>query len=204
MDPERGESYGERGLSPVDRLGVWLSMRAIKRHLPEGPLDLLDLGCGYEARALRMLGERVRTGMGIDLSIAPEAQAVPNLRFAVTTIEEALPQIPDQSQDAVLAISVIEHLWDPQTALAAAHRVLRPGGVLLVNVPTWLGRHALELSGFRLGWSPAEGVDDHKNYYGVRDLWPLLVRAGFKPSTIRLRRHKLGLNLFAVARRSRS
>jgi hypothetical protein len=35
-------------------------------------------------------------------------------------------------------------------------------------------------------------------YYNRRDLWPLLVRAGFKPSRIKLKYHKFGLNLFAV------
>ena len=36
-------------------------------------------------------------------------------------------------------------------------------------------------------------------YYGRRDLWPLLVGAGFRPSRIRLVYHKLGLNLLARA-----
>ena len=73
------------------------------------------------------------------------------------------------------------------------------GGALLVNVPNWLGKQFLELSAFKLGLSPACEMDDHKMYYAKRDLWPLLVRAGFKPSCIRMRYHKFGLNLFAVA-----
>jgi hypothetical protein len=36
-------------------------------------------------------------------------------------------------------------------------------------------------------------------YYDKRDLWPLFIRAGFKPSEVKLRYHKFGLNLFAVA-----
>jgi len=43
----------------------------------------------------------------------------------------------------------------------------------------------LEYSAFRLGFSPAEEMDDHKCYYDVKDFWPLLVRAGFRPSDIR-------------------
>ena len=42
-------------------------------------------------------------------------------------------------------------------------------------------------------------MDDHKMYYGKRDLWPILARSGFKPSQIRLKYHKFGLNLFAAA-----
>ena len=52
----------------------------------------------------------------------------------------------------------------------------------------------------RLGVSPVEEMDDHKAYYNPRDLWPMLVRAGFRPSQIRCRRHKFGLNTYAICR----
>jgi SAM-dependent methyltransferase len=102
----------------------------------------------------------------------------------------------------VLLISVLEHLREPLAALESARRLLRPGGRLLINVPTWRGKTWLEFSAFRLGLSPKVEIDDHKMYYDQRDLWPLLVRAGFRPSDIRLRYHKFGLNLFAVVTRS--
>ena len=197
----RAESYGEQGLSLVDRLGVWLSQRAILPHVPPGA-RMLDLGCGYDATLLRSLAPRLAAGTGVDVSIGDEARAVPGLRFEEGTLEEAFPRLDDASFELVTLINVLEHLWEPQETLTACHRVLAPGGVLLVNVPTWRGKIALELSAFRLGTSPAIEMDDHKAYYDGRDLWPLLVRAGFKPSAIRLRRHKLGLNLFAVARRT--
>lgn len=201
MSTPRGEAYGEHGLTVVDRLGVRLSQRAIRRHLPGGRPAVLDLGCGYDAMLLRSLAGRVSDGMGIDVRISPEAYGTLGLTFTEGDIDRVLPTLPDASRDVVFAISVLEHLWEPQELLRHCHRILRPGGVLLVNVPTWLGRRALELSAFRLGLSPAVEMDDHKAYYSTRDLWPLLVRAGFRPSAISLRRHKLGLNLFAAARR---
>jgi hypothetical protein len=75
-----------------------------------------------------------------------------------------------------------------------------PGGVALINVPNWRGRIALETAAFRLGVSPAEEMDDHKAYYDPRDLWPMLVAAGFRPRQLSVRRHKLTLNTFAVCR----
>jgi len=195
----RQAAYGEHGLTPVDRLGVWLSLRAVRRVVDwSARPDVVDLGCGYEAALLRALAPRIGSGVGVDVSVSPRADGVPGLSFVRDRVERALPALPAASADVVLAISVLEHLWEPLEALREAHRLLRPGGVLVVNVPTWRGKRALELSAFRLGLSPAQEMDDHKAYYDLRDLWPLLVRAGFRPSALRVRRHKLGLNLLAV------
>jgi SAM-dependent methyltransferase len=199
---ERRESYGERGLSPVDRFGVWLSSRAIERGVSLGSSSrVLDIGCGYDATLLRSLAGRIAAGTGVDLHVSKDAQAVPRLEFIESSIEEALPTIRDESVDVVFAISVLEHLAEPEEALLHAHRVLAADGTLVLNVPTWRGKRFLELSAFRLGLSPAVEMDDHKMYYDKRDLWPLLVRAGFRPRGVKLRYHKLGLNLFAVARK---
>ena len=43
-------------------------------------------------------------------------------------------------------------------------------------------------------------MNDHKMYYDPKDLWPLLVRAGFIPQNIRIGTHKFGLNSYAVCR----
>lgn len=198
---ERQAAYGQEGLSPVDRFGVWLSLRAVRRALPAGAA-LLDLGCGHDARLVRQLAGRWSRATVVDVALAPELRAMPGVEAIEATIEEALPALPAESFDAVLLVNVLEHLSRAGEALAACHELLAPGGALLVNVPTWLGKRALELAAFRLGVAPALEMDDHKAYYGIRDLWPLLVAAGFRPSAIRMRHHKAGLNLFAVARRA--
>jgi len=203
MSGRAGEAYGERGSTWVDRLGVWLSQRAIRRWLPDRPgLSVLELGCGFHAANLVNLPERVTHATAVDFRLSPALRQHPRLELREGPIEEVVPTLPAARYDVVLLISVLEHLHDPLAALRQACTVLRPGGLLLVNVPTWRGKVFLEFSAFRLGWSPAVEMDDHKAYYDKRDLWPLLVRAGFKPSRIRLRTHKFGLNLFAVARRS--
>jgi len=198
--PPRTESYGETGLTLLDRFGVYLSKRAILRRLPRrDALSVLDLGCGYRATLLRALAPHLAHGVGVDLSVAPEVRQEEKLSFHEAAIEDALPELEAGRFDLVLLISVLEHLWKPLPVLEHCRRVLRPGGVLFVNVPTWRGKRFLEFSAFRLGTSPALEMDDHKMYYDVRDLWPLLVQAGFKPSCIQLSSHKFGLNLFGTA-----
>jgi SAM-dependent methyltransferase len=202
VSPRAHESYGQQGLTLADRLGVWLSQRAIRRTLPgRNDLDVLELGCGYRAANLVALEPKLKRGIGVDFQIAPELKAREKLEFYQGTIEEILPKLESESFDVVMLISVLEHLVEPQFVLESAWRLLKPSGLLLVNVPTWVGKRFLELSAFRLGLSPKVEIDDHKMYYGKRDLWPMLVRSGFKPSQIRMHYHKFGLNLFAVATR---
>jgi SAM-dependent methyltransferase len=198
-----GESYGQHGLTLADRFGVWLSQRAIQRHLPtRNDLNVLELGCGYRATQLLALEPRLKRGVGIDFQVAPELRDRRKLTFYQGPIEQIVPNMESEAVDVVMLISVLEHLVEPQVVLQSAWRLLKPSGLLLVNVPTWLGKRFLELSAFRLGLSPKVEIDDHKMYYGKRDLWPMLVRAGFKPSEIQLGYHKFGLNLFAAARKA--
>jgi SAM-dependent methyltransferase len=203
VSPRADESYGQHGLTLADRLGVWLSQRAILRHLPtRSDLEVLELGCGYRATQLLALEPRLKRGIGVDFHIAPELRKRDRFTFYQGTIEQIIPKIESETLDVVMLISVLEHLVEPQFVLESAWRLLKPSGLLLVNVPTWIGKRFLELSAFRLGFSPKVEIDDHKMYYGKRDLWPMLVRAGFRPSEIGLQYHKFGLNLFAAAKKA--
>jgi SAM-dependent methyltransferase len=196
------EALGRRKLTIVDRFGAYLSLAPIRRVV--GRYDrpsVLDIGCGYRAHVLQGLSPLLSRGVGIDESVGDEAKAHANLSFHEAPAQEVLPRLESESFDVVMMISVLEHLWEPVDALRACHRLARPGGSVVVNVPNWAGKTFLETSAFRLRLSTADSIDDHKAYYSKRDLWPLLVRAGFKPSRIRMRYHKLGLNTFAVAQR---
>jgi SAM-dependent methyltransferase len=202
MSARSDESYGQRRLSFVDRFGGWLSERAIRRHLGKrSDLEILELGCGYHAAQLIALEPFLKRGIGVDFQIAPELYGLARYTFHQGSIEEALLKLEGERLDVVMLMSVLEHLSEPEVSLQSAWRMLKPSGLLLVNVPTWRGKRLLEFSAFRLGLSPKVEIDDHKMYYDKRDLWPLLIRAGFKPSQIQLRYHKLGLNLFAAATR---
>jgi SAM-dependent methyltransferase len=197
----RSEAYGEgRALSSVDRFGVWLSSLAVRRHADFDGQRVADFGCGYEASFARTVLPGVRELLLVDLHLAEDLRRHPKVKAVDGQIEIVLPTVADESLDVVLCLSVLEHLREPQQALNGFRRILAPGGAALINVPSWRGKQWLELSAFRLGLSPAMEMDDHKRYYDPRDLWPLLVQAGFRPSEISCKRHKLGLNTFAVCR----
>jgi SAM-dependent methyltransferase len=185
--------------SMTDRFGVWLSARQIRRWVPSfAGKRVGDIGCGFHATFLRSILDEVAGATLVDVQLADDLKRHPKVSAVEGPLPDALTPIPSASLDVVMAISVIEHLWDPLGGLRHLHRLLVPGGISLINVPSWKGKRYLELSAFRLGFSPKSEMEDHKMYYDVRDLWPLLVQAGFKPSRITCFSHKLGLNTFAV------
>jgi 2-polyprenyl-3-methyl-5-hydroxy-6-metoxy-1,4-benzoquinol methylase len=202
VDEDRTGAYGQdREPTVVDRVGAWLSGRAVRRHAKLAGRRVGDFGCGYQASFARSLLDEVASMTLIDLALADDLKADERVRAIEGPLPGALAELEAASLDVVLCLSVLEHLSEPERMLAEIHRLCAPGGVALINVPTWRGKTMLELSAFRFGLSPAEEMDDHKRYYDPRDLWPMLVEAGWRPSAIRIRRHKFTLNTFAVCRR---
>lgn len=204
---ERTSSFGEGyNLTMVDRFGTWLSSRrlmSVCRGL-DGK-TLADLGCGFDARFGSSLLGRLGRLIVVDISLNPALTAHERVTTIVGTLPQALADIPTSTVDYVILNSVLEHLDEPIETLAELRRIARAKtGVVFVNVPTWLGRIALETSAFRLKLSPALEIEDHRRYYTARQLWQALRDAGFMPSEIRVRRHKFGLNAYAVCRLSQT
>ncbi|MCH7831921.1 MAG: methyltransferase domain-containing protein [Proteobacteria bacterium] len=198
----RQGSYGQtRQPTLVDRFGIWLSARRIRAYAgnPSGK-RIGDFGCGHDARIARSFLTSADHLVLVDLSVSPELKENPKVTAIEGELPDALRTLPDASLDIILCNSVLEHLWAPLDAVTAFHRLLTPDGVALINVPSWRGKWFLEFAAFKLKVSTIEEMDDHKAYYDPRDLWPMLVEAGFKPSKITCFRHKFGLNTFAVCR----
>jgi SAM-dependent methyltransferase len=196
----RDTAFGQ-GYAPtvVDRFGVWMSARRLHRSVRTfDGMRVGDFGCGYRAAFARTVLDRVAHAVLVDVALAPDLRAHPKVTAVEGRLPDALTRLADASLDVVLCVSVLEHLWEPLAALREFRRLLAPGGVCCLNVPSWRGKWFLEYSAFKLGLSPREEMDDHKMYYDPRDLWPLLVRAGFLPHDVRVFRHKFGLNTFAV------
>jgi 2-polyprenyl-3-methyl-5-hydroxy-6-metoxy-1,4-benzoquinol methylase len=196
-------SYGQtRPPTLVDRFGGWLSTRRIRSCVKDASGKRIgDFGCGYQARLGSLFLDAAAHMTLVDLALAPDLKAHPKITAIEGRLPDAIQDLEDGCLDVIICNSVLEHLDAPQEMLRLLHRLLAPGGVCLVNVPSWRGKWFLEFAAFTLKVSPAEEMDDHKTYYDPRDLWPMLVKAGFKPSNISCFRHKFGLNTFAVCRR---
>ncbi len=142
--------------------------------------DACDVGCsaGYVLEAARRLG---LSPVGVDLSrFAVELCRERGYRAEEGALE-AMP-LPDASVDLVTAKHCLEHVKDPLAALRELHRVLRPGGALLVVVPD--GRHwRLEAMKRRAkAFRPDARGWQHHVYFEERHLLDAAGRVGFEPA----------------------
>jgi SAM-dependent methyltransferase len=100
--------------------------RTLNRLMPErGRLLDFGSGAGHFARAQR------RTGWHVD-AIDPHSSASTEIAFARPTEDGFTLQYPDNYFDAITLWYVIEHLRDPASAIVEFHRVLKPGGILVL------------------------------------------------------------------------
>jgi ubiquinone/menaquinone biosynthesis C-methylase UbiE len=196
----RQTTYGQKGSNIFERFGIYLSAQMIQKHMPKSKKPyVLDVGCGYNAKFLNILLPQISKGVGIDFKVADACKLVPQLTFLEAPAEEALQKLTSESFEVVIMNNTLEHFWEPLEILKEAYRVLQPDGLLMVNVPNWRGKVTLEFVAFQLNKDPSDEMDDHKMYYDIPDLWPLLVKVGFLPSQIKMTYHKFGLSLFAIA-----
>jgi len=89
---------------------------------------LLDLGCGRGDFLLR--ARRHFEAVGVDIANRTPSDP-PGIRVFEGRLEDA--QFDQESFDAVTAVEVFEHLFNPFGALKEIHRILRPGGILLLQ-----------------------------------------------------------------------
>lgn len=95
----------------------------VRSRLQGDRLRVLDLGCGWKPYASLFAG-RCRRYVGIDV-LRPSAAEV-------LGVGEHLP-FAGSTFDAVLCTQVLEHDPEPQRTVDEAHRVLAPGGLLILS-----------------------------------------------------------------------
>jgi 2-polyprenyl-3-methyl-5-hydroxy-6-metoxy-1,4-benzoquinol methylase len=143
---------------PLTRWLYRSRLRDSLRLLGDGPFEaLLDVGYG-SGIFLPALARRARRLVGVDVHAGREgvASMIDRLGLDVELVHASLFELPfaDGAFDALVCISVLEHLRELEAALTELRRVVRPGGVLVFGTPV---RNVATSSFFRLvGYDPAE------------------------------------------------
>jgi len=111
-------------LALLQRMSYWL--QRLGRHD-----RVLDLGCG-EGALLEASGLK---GFGVDLN--PERLALAMQKgLRVTCADGVRLPFANASFDVVVSMEVLEHLPEMRPVRDEVHRVLKPGGVWIVSVPS--------------------------------------------------------------------
>ena len=128
---------------------------------------ILDVGCGTGANLLLLskYGQAEGVDVSEDALAFCRARGLDKVRLGAG---EELPY-EDGTFDLVTAFDVVEHMDDDLAGLSEMRRVLRPGGRVLLFVPT-----------FMFLWGLQDEVSNHRRRYRLPELRRVLEQAGFE------------------------
>lgn len=146
---ERGDSKGL-----TDKLKMLMYQRRvvaqIKRLNRDGPLRVLDVGCGdgrlLDWYAASSVGSTLETH-GIEMNEEAAATARRQGHRVVAGRFEVDTELESHSFDLILASHVIEHVDDPVRFAKRAAELLKPGGLFVAATPNWDSVEAKRLRG---------------------------------------------------------
>mgnify|MGYP001559767924 FL=1 len=156
-------------------------LKAMERLLPARG-QLLDVGAatGFFLKLARGRGWVVA---GLEISgYASRLAQRSGLPVTQGTLQSA--GYPSNSFDAVVLLDVIEHLSDPAALVDQCRRILRPGGLLVINTPDTSSLWARIYKSRWHAFCPPE----HLSYFSPSNHGRILDRRGFKIE----RKSKLG------------
>jgi SAM-dependent methyltransferase len=168
------------GNGRIDRAVDLIRSGALGRF--ERPAALLDVGgaTGNLGYALRNMFAHREV---VDISVRCEgpARAKGNHFHCVNVDESGLSHIDNDEIDLITALDFIEHIIDPEKFARECLRVLRPGGVVLINTPNmqhWRHLHSLVVDGVFPHTSGDQEVyhGGHVAFFNLQDMDDIFVR----------------------------
>jgi SAM-dependent methyltransferase len=141
--------------------------------------SLLDVGCGS--------GEVLRAALGRGWEVAgaePVEESAAIARERGLDVRTALLQdagFPEQSWDVVSAFHVLEHMPDGAGFLRTISRWVRPGGLVVIEVPNWT---SVDRERHGPSWSALRPLE-HIGHYSPDTLERTFRGAGLEPVAVR-------------------
>jgi methionine biosynthesis protein MetW len=160
------------------------------RHAKGGE-RVMDIGCG-EGDLLIQLNNSYNEVWGIDISelrIDRVRKKINQMDSIHVRQEDANMKLefPDHYFDTIIVIAVLEHVFDPYEFIHECHRLLHPGGQLIIDVPNvaFFPNRLRLLVGLLPITSNQRGWDGgHLHYFTKSTLKKLIQDMGFEISTI--------------------
>lgn len=184
-------------LRRIDRYyGIHKRCRAVHKAQPR-PGRILDIGC---ATGLFLAGMKKRGWevLGIELNERAARYARERLELDVVTGDFLDAALPDRHFDVISLWDVLEHLPDPLRVLRKISEKIRPGGLLLLNLPNPESWEARRFGPLWIGWD----LPRHLNLPTLPLLAGLLKQVGFNTPEVKsltgnyfVFKYSLGLHL---------
>jgi SAM-dependent methyltransferase len=179
----------------LDHFIAKLRFRAAYPYIRSGS-RVCDLGCGLEAAFLNYAGDKISHGVGVDDQVE---DGVRGRWWRVHGDISAPLPVESGHFDHVVMLAVLEHLAEPEPVLREAHRILAPGGSLIMTWPSEIVDPILKvLHGLGLVSDEMES-QEHQKRIPVEALRMMLQRIGFREFVHE--RFEFGLNHLMVASR---
>ena len=178
--PEYYGSTGQKFASWIEwavRFVGGRHVRFLARRVPQGG-RILDVGCGRGV-LLRELVDRGFEAHGFEVSQAAADGVDPRVAMRIGD-DLASAGYPERSFDQVIVWHVLEHVPRPRDLLEEIHRIMKPGGEIVVAVPNF--------SSLQARWSgPAWFHLDpprHLFHFSMAGLRQLLAETGFRVDSV--------------------
>jgi SAM-dependent methyltransferase len=134
---ELHESATESGTHFIDVASRDHAISELKRALGARPASIMEVGCSAGhllADMRRSLPNATLTGgdytLGTLVKLGEKMPGIPLVRFNL-----AASPLPSNSYDAMVLLNVLEHIEDDIAAASHIARMLKPGGVAVIEVP---------------------------------------------------------------------
>ena len=179
LDGIERDAYSEP-LSIVHSQVTQVAVRILLGKYCSSGTRILDIGCG-QGPALELFRNAGLQAIGVALN-ETDVRACQNRGFDAYVMDQSFLAFEDASFDIIWARHVLEHSIMPLYTLHEFYRVLRPGGILYVEVPAsdTIARHEENPNHYsmltRRGWEAlfvksGYQILEYKEY-------PLLITAG--------------------------
>jgi 2-polyprenyl-3-methyl-5-hydroxy-6-metoxy-1,4-benzoquinol methylase len=156
---------------------------------------LLDVGC-FDASLLERVAQRVDAAVGVDPLLEPRKAG------RIELLRGHFPEdfaFADGSFDCITLIAVLEHIPEPERFARECHRLLAPGGRVVLTVPhPHVDRLVDAMRRLRL--LDGMAMEEHHGFDVTRTP-QIFSAAGFRPLVARS--FQLGLNRLFVFERPR-
>jgi ubiquinone/menaquinone biosynthesis C-methylase UbiE len=161
----------------IGKLLATLGTSQVLMYVPSVPNGkALDVGCGCGELLLWLKKHGWSEAHGVEISKKAAALAKDH-GLNVFCGEIADAHYPDNHFDYVSLIHVLEHMHDPMQTLKEVHRVIKPGGLLVVGVPNF---ESYENKVFGKYQSILKEVPRHLYHFSRNTLTRMLDESGFR------------------------